>query len=141
MLSVRSGPKLRIGFILAKSFTLSAFALFVDTLRLASDMLDKSGRVLADWDALSATRQTIRSSCGIDVAPTASLADPARFDYVVVVGGLRFRSSCGIDVAPAASLADPARFDYVVVVGGLRFIDQGYQHGSPSGCLEGPHCR
>ena len=110
MLSVRSGPKLRIGFILAKSFTLSAFALFVDTLRLASDMLDKSGRVLADWDALSATRQTIRSSCGIDVAPTASLADPARFDYVVVVGG-------------------------------LRFIDQGYQHGSPSGCLEGPHCR
>lgn len=88
MLSVRSGPKLRIGFILAKSFTLSAFALSVDTLRLASDMLDKSGRVLADWDVLSATRQTIRSSCGTDVAPTAGLADPARFDCIVVVGGL-----------------------------------------------------
>ncbi|MGO4657087.1 GlxA family transcriptional regulator, partial [Ensifer sp. 2YAB10] len=41
--------RLKIGFVLARSFTLSAFALFVDTLRLASDELDKSGRVRADW--------------------------------------------------------------------------------------------
>lgn len=81
MSAMRSAPKLRIGFILARSFTLSAFALFVDTLRLASDTLDKSGRVLADWDVLASTRQTVRSSCGVEVAPT-------RFHYIVVVGGL-----------------------------------------------------
>lgn len=88
MSAMRSGPKLRIGFILAKSFTLSAFALFVDTLRLASDTLDKSGRVLADWDVLSSAGRTVRSSCGVEVAPTAGLVDPAWFDHIVVVGGL-----------------------------------------------------
>ena len=45
--------QLKIGFILARSFTLSAFALFVDTLRLASDTDDKSGRLFADWQVIS----------------------------------------------------------------------------------------
>ena len=80
--------KLRVGFVLARSFTLSAFALFVDTLRLASDELDRSGRVLADWQVLSSTRHLISSSCGVQVAPTSDLVDPSQFQYIVVVGGL-----------------------------------------------------
>lgn len=80
--------KLRIGFILARSFTLSAFALFVDTLRLASDEQDRSGRVTADWQVLGSTRNLVTSSCGIQVAPTSNFVDPAAFDYIVVVGGL-----------------------------------------------------
>ncbi|HEV7306971.1 MAG TPA: GlxA family transcriptional regulator, partial [Ensifer sp.] len=48
--------RLKIGFVLARSFTLSAFALFVDTLRLASDELDRSRRVRADWQVLGNTR-------------------------------------------------------------------------------------
>lgn len=81
-------PRLRIGFVLARSFTLSAFALFVDTLRLASDQLDRSGRVLADWQVLGSTRHLISSSCGIQVAPTSDFVDPRQFDYIAVVGGL-----------------------------------------------------
>ncbi|MET2831182.1 GlxA family transcriptional regulator [Mesorhizobium shangrilense] len=80
--------QLKVGFILARSFTLSAFALFVDTLRLASDELDRSGRVFADWQVLSSTRHLVTSSCGIQVSPTTNLADPAVYDYIVVVGGL-----------------------------------------------------
>jgi transcriptional regulator GlxA family with amidase domain len=80
--------KLRIGFILARSFTLSAFALFVDTLRLASDEQDRSGRVTADWQVLGSTRNLITSSCGVEVAPAFGFVDPAKFDYIVVVGGL-----------------------------------------------------
>lgn len=80
--------KLRIGFVLARSFTLSAFALFVDTLRLASDEQDRSGRVTADWQVLGSSRNLITSSCGVEVAPASSFVDPARFDYIVVVGGL-----------------------------------------------------
>nr|WP_250806204.1 GlxA family transcriptional regulator [Ensifer adhaerens] len=80
--------RLKIGFVLARSFTLSAFALFVDTLRLASDELDKSGRVRADWQVLGNTRHLITSSCGVQVAPTSGLIDPAQFNYIVVVGGL-----------------------------------------------------
>jgi len=80
--------RLNIGFVLARSFTLSAFALFVDTLRLASDEFDRSGRVLADWQVLGSTGHLITASCGVEVAPTSGLVDPGQFDYVVVVGGL-----------------------------------------------------
>lgn len=80
--------RLTIGFVLARSFTLSAFALFVDTLRLASDRYDRSGRVLADWHVLASTRNFIKSSCGVLVAPTSDLSDPGQFHYIVVVGGL-----------------------------------------------------
>ncbi|MDO9415991.1 GlxA family transcriptional regulator [Pararhizobium sp.] len=80
--------RLKIGFVLARSFTLSAFALFVDTLRLASDEFDRSGRVLADWEVLGSTRHLITSSCGVKVAPTSDFVDPSQFHYIVVVGGL-----------------------------------------------------
>ncbi|GES51325.1 AraC family transcriptional regulator [Rhizobium sp. NBRC 114257] len=91
MKSVKQEAKhdpLKVGFILARSFTLSAFALFVDTLRLASDEADKSGRVLADWQVLGSTRHLITSSCGVQVAPTSDFIDPKEFHYIVVVGGL-----------------------------------------------------
>ncbi|ARM90817.1 transcriptional regulator GlxA family with amidase domain [Rhizobium leguminosarum] len=80
--------RLKIGFVLAKSFTLSAFALFVDTLRLASDEFDRSGRVLADWEVLGSTRHLITSSCGVKLAPTSDFVDPSQFQYIIVVGGL-----------------------------------------------------
>jgi len=80
--------KLKVGFVLARLFTLSAFALFVDTLRLGSDQLDRSGRVAADWEVLGSTRNLIPSSCGVQVSPTCRLIDPQHFDYIVVVGGL-----------------------------------------------------
>lgn len=83
-----SGKRLRVGFVLARQFTMSAFALFVDTLRLASDVEDKSGRRLCDWDVLSPNTHLIRSSCGVQVVPTAGLGNPERFDYIVVIGGL-----------------------------------------------------
>lgn len=79
--------RLRIGFILGRSFTLSPFALFVDVLRLASDEADRSGRVFADWQVLASSPQLITASCGVQVAPTSSLTNPADFDYIVVVGG------------------------------------------------------
>ncbi|MEW9612894.1 GlxA family transcriptional regulator [Shinella sp. S4-D37] len=79
---------LKVGFVLARHFTLSAFALFVDTLRLASDVDDRSGRVLCDWEVVGATPHMIKSSSGIQVSPTARLGDPERFDYIAVVGGL-----------------------------------------------------
>lgn len=85
---IASVDRLKIGFVLARSFTLSAFALFADTLRLASDELDRSGRVLADWEVLGSTRHLITASCGVQVAPTSDFVDPSQFHYIVVVGGL-----------------------------------------------------
>ncbi|RFB79742.1 GlxA family transcriptional regulator [Methylovirgula sp. 4M-Z18] len=79
---------LRVGFVLAKDFTMSALALFIDTLRLAGDEGDRSRKVDCDWEILSATGRLIRSSTGIEVAPTAGLGDPRRFSHIAVVGGL-----------------------------------------------------
>ena len=80
--------KLTVGFILARRFTLSAFANFVDVLRLSADEGDRSRPILCGWKVLSPTMEPIASSSGVAVQPDERLGDPARFDYLVVVGGL-----------------------------------------------------
>ena len=83
-----SSPRLRVGFILTRRFTLCAFANFVDVLRLAADEGDGSRPILCGWRVLSTTTDPVVSSSGIAVQPEERLGDPARFDYIVVVGGL-----------------------------------------------------
>lgn len=82
------GPRLSVGFILAKRFTLCAFANFVDVLRLAADEGDRSRPILCEWSVLAETMDAVPSSCGITVHPTERLCDPTKFDYIVVIGGL-----------------------------------------------------
>jgi transcriptional regulator GlxA family with amidase domain len=81
-------PKVRVGFLLMPRFTLTAFAGFVDALRLAADEGDRSRALFARWEILDTTQGAIVSSCGASVAPTAPLAAPRDYDYLVVVGGL-----------------------------------------------------
>lgn len=81
-------PRLRVGFVLARRFTLCAFANFVDVLRLAADEGDRSRPILCRWSVLSDTMSPVASSCGVVVQPDTRLSDPRAFDYVVVVGGL-----------------------------------------------------
>jgi transcriptional regulator GlxA family with amidase domain len=83
-----SEPRLRVGFLLARRFTLCAFANFVDVLRLAADEGDRSRPILCKWTVLSHSLDAIPSSCGVLIQPTAPLQNPDAFDYVVVVGGL-----------------------------------------------------
>lgn len=80
--------RLRVGFLLARRFTLSALANFVDVLRLAADEGDRSRPIRCSWRVLATLGQPVLSSCGIAVSPDERLGDPARFDYIVVVGGL-----------------------------------------------------
>ena len=80
--------QLNVGFILARRFTLCALANFVDVLRLAADEGDRSRPILCSWRVLSPTTDPIASSSGIVVQPDERLGDPARFNYLVVVGGL-----------------------------------------------------
>ncbi|MFT0531366.1 GlxA family transcriptional regulator [Castellaniella hirudinis] len=78
----------RFGFILLPSFTLTAFSGMLDVLRLASDEGDHSRPMRCAWQVIDETLAPVRSSSGIQVVPSETLGDPARFDYVVVVGGL-----------------------------------------------------
>jgi len=83
-----SSAKLRVGFLLMHNFTLTAFATFVDVLRLAADDGDQSRQIRCSWEVMSPHRNITRSSCGVEVQATSDLIDPKAFDYVVVVGGL-----------------------------------------------------
>lgn len=80
--------QLSVGFILANRFTLTAFASFVDVLRLAADTGDQSRQIRCGWKVLSADMRPIRASCGLVIQPDVRLGDPDEFDYIVVAGGL-----------------------------------------------------
>jgi len=79
---------LRVGIILADRFTLSAFAMFTDHLRLAADEGDRSQPVRAQWFIMSARQRAVIASCGVQVQPTSALLPPEALDYLVVVGGI-----------------------------------------------------
>lgn len=81
-------PSLRVGIILAEHFTLSAFAVFVDHLRLAADEGDRSRPMRVQWSIMSARHEPISASCGVALQPTSALLPPDTLDYVVVVGGI-----------------------------------------------------
>ena len=83
-----SRPRLSIAFVLARRFTLSAYANFVDVLRLAADEGDRSRPILCRWSVIAPDRTPIAASCGTRVEPDARPDDPAAYDYVVVIGGL-----------------------------------------------------
>ncbi|NDC73930.1 GlxA family transcriptional regulator [bacterium] len=87
-LSPATKSPLRVAFVLAERFTLSAFAVFVDVLRLASDEGDRSRQMRCVWYVLGRPGQPVRSSCGVEVLPQQSFESPDAFDYIVVVGGL-----------------------------------------------------
>jgi transcriptional regulator GlxA family with amidase domain len=79
--------KTRFGFILARNFTLSPLSLFIDSLRLAGDEGDLSRKREFDWQILG-DGLPIRSSCGVELMPTARFGSPHDYDNIVVVGGL-----------------------------------------------------
>jgi transcriptional regulator GlxA family with amidase domain len=83
-----AGATLRIGFILMPRFTLTAFAGFVDTLRLAADVGDRSRARRCQWAVLGTPGEAISSSSGVQVLADASIESAVDFDYLAVVGGL-----------------------------------------------------
>ncbi len=80
--------KKRFGFVLARNFTLSPLALFVDTLRLAGDDGDRSRRIGFDWDVIGDAGLPIRSSCGLELMPSTTARTALDYDVIVMVGGL-----------------------------------------------------
>lgn len=118
---------LRVGFLLAQDFTLSAFSLFADALRLAGDEGDQSGQVRCRWLVMAANPVPIRSSCGLSLSPTSGLLPPGELDYLVVVGGL-LRASPALPQAERAYLR-------MAAAAGVRLI--GVCTGSFLLCREG----
>jgi len=79
---------LRVGIILAEHFTLSAFAVFIDHLRLAADEGDRSRPVHVQWSIMANRHESVPASCGVMIEPTSRFLPPEQLDYVVVIGGI-----------------------------------------------------
>lgn len=81
-------PRLRVGIVPLREFTLLPFSGFIDVLRLATDEGDRSRQRVCRWTVMNADGREMRASCGNVVRPDARFHDPRAFDYIVVVGGL-----------------------------------------------------
>ncbi len=127
--SVSAAPKpsLRVGLILADNFTLSAFALFTDHLRLAADEGDLSRPVRVRWSIMARSPDPVRASCGVMLTPTDGLLPPEDLDYVVVVGG----------ILHAGRQIDGATSDYLRAAAEARTTLVGLCTGSFILCREG----
>jgi len=81
-------PQLRVAFTLLPGFTLVAFAGFIDALRLASDVGDRSRPKHVIWTLVGKDKHPVKSSCGVEIAHTSTFHNPVKFDCIVVVGGI-----------------------------------------------------
>ncbi|SHI28952.1 GlxA family transcriptional regulator [Pollutimonas bauzanensis] len=78
---------LRVGIVLLHQFTLTAFAGFLDVLRLASDYGGNSRQILIRWRVMSVDGAPRRSSAGTLQVELTDLGDVGDFDYIAVCGG------------------------------------------------------
>jgi transcriptional regulator GlxA family with amidase domain len=78
---------LRVGIVLLDQFTLTAFAGFLDVLRLASDHGGHSRQILIKWDVLSVDGKPRRSSAGTLQTELTDLPEDPVYDYIAVCGG------------------------------------------------------
>ncbi len=98
---------LRVGIILADHFTLSAFAVFIDHLRLAADEGDRSRPLHVQWSIMASRESSVPASCGVLIEPTSNFLEPESLDYVVVVGGI-LHAGPQVDEATLRYLRDVA---------------------------------
>ncbi|HLT98223.1 MAG TPA: GlxA family transcriptional regulator [Burkholderiaceae bacterium] len=78
---------LRVGIVLLDQFTLTAFAGFLDVLRLASDYGGQSRQILIRWSVMSVDGLPRRSSAGTLHSELADIDTSGDFDYIAVCGG------------------------------------------------------
>ncbi|PXW28447.1 GlxA family transcriptional regulator [Paraburkholderia caballeronis] len=84
----RSGAELSVGILLWPRFPLLSLAGLCDALRHAADRGDQSRQLRCLWTVVGAPGEAVEASCGIPVPVQSAFADPAQFDYLVVIGGL-----------------------------------------------------
>jgi transcriptional regulator GlxA family with amidase domain len=96
---------MRVGIMTTEQFILIALANFVDVLRLASDEGHASRAIRCQWHVMSTGSSPLRASSGFDLAPSSSLVDPKKLDYLAVVGGLLHRRR-QLDPATRSCLLD-----------------------------------
>src|SRR5690606_20732812 len=111
-----------------------------DLLGLLDAQRDSAGPCA--WEVVAETLIPVRSASGIQIVPTDLLGDPARFDYVVVVGG-PLLPPAGAGPALAAWLRQAARDDrhLVGLCNGVHALAQAGVLSGHRVCVGGDHYR
>lgn len=107
-----AAPDLNVGFLLVQDFTLMPVAGFVESLRFAADRSFRSQQLYCRWNWISENKQSVKSSCYMEIKPQNGLEDPQQYDYIAVAGGLLDAST-----SPSAAVID--------------FLREGYDKGVP----------
>ncbi len=131
---------LRTGVVVTHNFTLLALANFVEAMRLATDVGDRSQPHYCEWHLMSVDGNPVRSSCGIEVTPWSKLQPGVVFDYLVVIGGL-LDDSAEYDDVLIAYLRDSAKVGVPLVglcTGSFILADAGLMDGLRC-CVHGYH--
>jgi transcriptional regulator GlxA family with amidase domain len=81
-------PGLSVGIVLTENFSLSAFAMITELMRLASEDPARGKASGVTWRVVGARSHGVRSSCGVKIEPTSRQLDPRGLDYLLVIGGL-----------------------------------------------------
>ena len=126
-------PDLRLAILLLPQFTLSAFSLFLDPVRLASDANDGSRQIRCRWQVMTLNGLPAQSSCGVEILPTTKLRDGIDADWLVVVGGL-LRSAAHDDDRVVDLLRAAARRNVRIVglcTGAFSLAAAGLLEGEP----------
>ncbi|MGO8477729.1 hypothetical protein ACC739_38225, partial [Rhizobium ruizarguesonis] len=76
--------------------------LFVDTLRLASDEQDRSGRVLADCQVIGSTRHLITASCGVQEEGEGGQRERSRQNEAQLEPDSRLRGVVSLSMLPGS---------------------------------------
>src|SRR5690606_5418719 len=83
-----NAPRLKVGIVALRNFTLLPFAGFIDVLLLATDEGDLSRQRACRWSVMSNGGATLHASYGTTSLADSAFRDPRDFDYIVGVGGL-----------------------------------------------------
>lgn len=135
---------LSFGLLPLRHFTMLPFAGFVDVLRLSADEGDRSRPRACRWTVVAPGARSVRASCGIEVAAWEDLGDPARFDWIVVVGGLLYPGQPQLDpgVGPWLRRAQAARVGLVgICTGSLALVEAGAIRAGRPVCVSWYHHR
>lgn len=120
----------KLGFLLTPDFPIATLSTALEPLRIANEILQQESY---HWSLLSIDNKTVRSSCGIAIAPDVEAKDLTAFDLLFVVGGVALTRDKSPQLQRLLRLADRRGLGVGAISGGVFPLAR-------SGLLDGRDC-
>lgn len=94
-----------VAFVLCQGFVFQYFSGFLDVLNKYKNKCNEAGFEDFTWSVIGGSNKPIRSSCNIEVLPRCGFDEPAKYDYIVIVGGS----------TPSSQVVEDDALDFIVL--------------------------